>query len=494
MTELFHQTICKITAHNVVHDWYAPFRSPYENESIGTGFFISNDGYILTCSHVVEDAIKLEITIPILGKKKYSAKIISISPDYDIAVLKTDYKNNNFLKLTDSDLVKQGDTVHAVGYPLGQDKLKVSQGIISGTQEHLFQTDAPINPGNSGGPLLDIHNDVIAINSQKISASTADNIGYSVPINFFKLLRNRFIPEIQVMPSIIYKPLLLCKFSIIDDYILDYNELKDEGYLISKINENSCLYKSGIRQYDILLEIGGYKIDNFGEVKVEWSNEKFNIKYLLYRFTVDQKIQIKFYNIENKFQTTEVCLKYPKFEIDNIYLNLMKESIDYEIISGLVLCDLKLNHLHRHQMMGANLSKNVMHKMISFNKSENRFKKKILLCNVLPGSYTYSNNDIESGLILNKINDEDITSTQDLREHLIKLKDANEKYLKLTFDNSNIIILNFENIKKEHLALSKQYRYNNSILINKLFGVYDINYSKINDTKSVADFLLKVEA
>ena len=189
MSDLFYNTICKIIAHNVVHDWYAPFRSPYENQSIGSGFFINNEGYILTCSHVVEDAIKLEITIPIFGKKKYSAEIISISPDYDIALLKTNYNNGeNFLKLGNSDLVTQGIKVNAVGYPLGQENLKLTGGVISGSQEHLFQTDAPINPGNSGGPLINDKNEVIAINSQKISANTADNIGYSVPINYYKIL------------------------------------------------------------------------------------------------------------------------------------------------------------------------------------------------------------------------------------------------------------------------------------------------------------------
>jgi len=488
MSDLFYNTICKIIAHNVVHDWYAPFRSPYENESIGSGFFINNEGYILTCSHVVEDAIKLEITIPKLGKKKYSAKVISISPDYDIALLKTDYDNgDNFLQLGDSDKVIQGIKVNAVGYPLGQENLKLTSGIISGSQEHLFQTDAPINPGNSGGPLVNEKNEVIAINSQKISANTADNIGYSVPINFYKLLENNFLNSEN---KIVYKPILLCDFSKIDNFIIEYNKLNDEGYMINKINENSCLYKAGIRQYDILTNINNYKIDNFGEVEVEWSVEKINIKHLIYRFKIDENIKIEFFS-NGKRKTTNVKLEYPDYKINTIYLNLNKTVIDYEILSGLVLSNFKKNHIDKSQLIGANLDSKTMHNLISFSKVEKRFKNKLILVSVLPGSYTYSSNDINAGLFLEKINDIEVSSLDDMRKELNKIKqDSAVSHIKLTFDNSKIVILNFDNIKIEHLRLSTDYKYNDSPLMKELFGLYSVKYDGL---KTKVQKLFKVD-
>lgn len=484
MSELFYDTICKIIAHNVVDDWYAPFRSPYENQSIGSGFFIDK-GYILTCSHVVEDAIKLEITIPKYGKTKYAAEIISISPDYDIALLKTDFKNETFLELANSDDVVQGDKVNAVGYPLGQENLKLTSGIISGSQEHLFQTDAPINPGNSGGPLVNSENQVIAINSQKISANTADNIGYSVPINYFKILKDMFLDESL---KVVHKPELLCTFSKIDDFISEYNELESEmgGYLISKILEQSCLYKAGIRQYDILLEIDDLKIDRFGEVVVPWSVERLNIKYLLYRYKIGQDIKIKYFSrtpnqtgTPGQLNEKEVIVKleYPNYEVDTVYLNLTNSSIDYEILSGLVLCDLKSNHLDKNQLLGANLDRKVIHNLLSYSKSEKRFQKKLILVNVLPGSYTYSNNDISSGLFLEKVNDVEINSLDDLRTVIRASKDTNVKFIKLTFSNSKIIILNFDNIHSEHLRLSSNYKYTSSTLIQQLFDIYPISYT-----------------
>ena len=488
---LFYNTICKIISYNVNHDWYSPFRSPFESSSIGTGFFINDQGYILTCCHVVEDSIKLEITIPSLGKNNYKAEIISISPDYDLALLKTEFKNGkNYLELADSDSIKQGERVRAVGYPLGQDNLKLTSGIVSGGQEHLIQTDAPINPGNSGGPLVDENNRVIAVNSQKISAD-ADNIGYAVPINFYKILKSEF----EIKKNIIYKPLFLCTFSKLNNYIADYYnlEISKGGYLISKINENCCLYKAGLRQYDILLEINDLKIDNYGEIKVSWNIEKISLKYFLYRFKNGETIKIKYFtkNFKSTGLTsneiiTDVVLEYPKFEIKKYFLNFNNSNIDFEIISGLVICDFTFNHCSASQIMSADISKKNIMQLLSYSKPEKRFQKKILLCNVLPGSYTNSNNDIESGLFLEELNDKKVLNLNQFRDNLINLKKNNEKFIKLTFSNSNMVILDFDNLKKEHLKLSSDYKYSASDLFKKLFNLYNVNYSK----SSVPKFLL----
>lgn len=487
---LFFNTTCKIISYNIEHDWYSPFRSPYENQSIGTGFFINDNGYILTCCHVVEQSIKLEITIPNIGKEKYSAEIISISPDYDLALLKTEYKNGkNFLEFGDSDKIKQGDIVNAVGYPLGQDNLKLTQGIMSGNQEHLIQTDAPINPGNSGGPLVNIENKVIAVNSQKISSDTADNIGYAVPINFYKILKNEF----DIKKNIIYRPLFLCYFSKIDNFILEYYNLQNlkKGYLINKINENCCLYKAGIRQYDILLEINDLELDNYGEIKVSWNIEKINLNYLLYRFKIGEKIKIKYLsNINNitKEIETELILEYPKFLIEKYYLNFKNLNIDYEVISGLVICNFTLNHLSKNQILPSTIEPKKINELISYLKPENRFKKKIFLVNILPGSYTNSNNDIESGLFIEKINDMEVSNLNDLRYSILNLKKKNEKFIKFTFCNSKIIILDFNNLKEEHIKLSSNYKYSTSVLFKKLFDLYKVKYSN----KSVKKFLLNL--
>ena len=455
--DIFNKTIVKVISHNLVYDWYNPFRSPYDGESIGTGFFFEKNGLILTCCHVVDESIKLEITLPHEGKKRYNASIVTIYPDYDLAVLKTDYKNKNFLKIIDSDGTKQGNPVKAIGYPLGQDKLKMSTGIVSGYQGHLFQTDSAINPGNSGGPLVDINNFVIGINSQKISASTADNIGYSVPIKYFLILKENTF-TLNKIPNIIYKPQLLCKFSKIDDFISQYVNLEDNkrGYLIKDLDKKSCLYKAGIRKYDILHKFDTFELDEYGESSVSWSNEKFNIDDILYRYKIGDNINVEFFNKENGHQVKSICLEYPKFKLEKKYPNLDTNYIDYEIFMGLVISDFTINHIDKNQMYDTNITKKNINKLILHSEYDKKFDNKILVCNVLPGSYINSNLDINIGSFICSVDDIPVHTLEDFKNTIIKsLKTKNK--IKVILDDNNILILDKETLFSQYKDLKEKY-------------------------------------
>ncbi len=482
MLDLYKSTIIRIISYSLIYDWYAPFRSPFEEESVGTGFFIEKNGIILTCAHVVEDSMKLEITIPALGKKRYKAKVISLSRDYDMAIIQTEYKNKEYLEITNSDNIRQGDEVSAIGYSLGTDKVKLTKGIVSGYQNHLIQTDAAINPGNSGGPLLNKENKVVAVNSQKISSGVADNVGFSVPINLFVNLKDKFLNnENKSIPIIITKPLLLCSFAKVDKYINKYYNIEDNnGILITEIDKRSVLYKSGVRQYDVLIKFDGYVIDNFGEAKVSWNDEKFTIGDLLYRYPNNKSIKIEFLNKEKGKQEISVKLDYPKFNIDYEFLTIKNKKIDYEIISGLIFTKLTDNHLDSNQLMGASIEKEEKIKLLSFSEYENRFKNKIFLVSILPGSYVASNCDINAGSFLEEVNDKKVETLSDLRNELTNNK---LKFIKLKFSNCKIVILDKDNIISEHKILSNRYMYDTSKFLSEYLGIYDINYS--DDKKSM---------
>ena len=115
MDTLYDDCIVKIISNNNDYDWYSPYKGASDSQSIGTGFFLSNNGYILTCCHVIQDSNLIQINIPSKGKEKFTAKIISASLDYDLAVIKVDLDNCTFLQLGDSDEISQGDIVNAVG-------------------------------------------------------------------------------------------------------------------------------------------------------------------------------------------------------------------------------------------------------------------------------------------------------------------------------------------------------------------------------------------
>ena len=121
-------------------------------------------------------------------------------------LLKTDYKNNNYLEFFDSDDLIQGDELSALGYPLGQERLKISNGILSGYERYFLQTDAAINEGNSGGPLMK-DNKVVGVNARKIKSIIANNIGYAVPIKLFMIMREQYFEN-----KIINRVNLLIKF------------------------------------------------------------------------------------------------------------------------------------------------------------------------------------------------------------------------------------------------------------------------------------------
>ncbi|MBU2025680.1 trypsin-like peptidase domain-containing protein [Patescibacteria group bacterium] len=246
----------------------------------GSGFLISPDGYVVTNRHVIFDP-QAEYTILTNDEKKYPARILDSDSLNDIAVLKIDPPQNSekfpYLELGDSDQLKVGQTVIAIGNSLGEFRNTVSLGIVSGLHRNittgggfeqaenlskLIQTDAAINQGNSGGPLLDINGQVIGINVAK--ASGADNIGFALPINPIKTI----IDTIKNQGRII-RPYIGIRYILNNKNIAQQNNLPyDYGALILRgetINDlavvpGSPADKAGLRENDLILELDGQKI------------------------------------------------------------------------------------------------------------------------------------------------------------------------------------------------------------------------------------------
>lgn len=255
--------------------------------SSGTGFFVSKDGILITNKHVVEDT-EAEYSIVMNNGKKLEAKVLARDPFQDIAVLKAekiDDKDFNSIPLGDSNGVKVGQSVIAIGNALGEFRNTVSVGIISGLNrsvtaygndtseflEELIQTDAAINPGNSGGPLLDSSGRVIGINTAV--ASSAENIGFALPINVAK----RDINDAVQFGKIKY-PYIGVRYQIADNGIKLANGQNGESAIIL----NSPAAKAGLKEGDIITELGGVKIDGQNTLGV-----------LLNKYRIGDKIDLK---------------------------------------------------------------------------------------------------------------------------------------------------------------------------------------------------------
>ena len=254
------------------------FGQTYQAEGAGSGFIITSDGLVITNKHVANDTAAT-YTVITKDEKTYDAKIQSIDPFNDIAVLKIDARNLPVVELGDSDQLKVGQWVVAVGNALGQFQNTVTAGIISAkdrkieasdsngnsaeTLSGLLQTDAAINSGNSGGPLVNLLGQVVGINTAV--AQGAQGIGFAIPINEAKSA----IDSIKTSGRII-RPYLGVRYIELNKALADENQLSvDYGALIQRgqkltdfaVVPGSPADKAGLVENDIILEIDGQKID-----------------------------------------------------------------------------------------------------------------------------------------------------------------------------------------------------------------------------------------
>jgi len=243
----------------------------------GSGFIISEDGFVLTNKHVVSDK-KAKYTVFTNDGRKFSAKVSALDPVHDLAIIKieTDEKFKA-IKLGDSSKIQIGQTSIAIGNSLGEFRNTVSVGVISGLErtisasnqegfsellEDIIQTDAAINAGNSGGPLLNLKGEVIGINTAM--AEGAEAIGFAIPINRAK----RGIEQVLQGNKITY-PFLGIRYILINEQIKEENKLLvDYGAWVKKgnngepaVTKDSAAAKAGIKSGDIILELNGQKID-----------------------------------------------------------------------------------------------------------------------------------------------------------------------------------------------------------------------------------------
>ena len=229
---------------------------------VGSGTIIDSNGLILTNNHVVGGAEKINVTL--WNNEVLEGTIAGSCAIHDIAVVKVKGKNLQAAQLGDSDKIRVGQRVYAIGNPFGlAGGPSVTSGVISainrtieserGLIENLVQTDASINPGNSGGPLVDMAGKVIAINTAIIPF--AQGIGFAIPINSAKTCTNGIVTE-----GIARRPWLgIVGLSLTQEIARYYGLPVDHGVLVTKVAEGSPAEAAGMADGDIILEIGDVK-------------------------------------------------------------------------------------------------------------------------------------------------------------------------------------------------------------------------------------------
>jgi Do/DeqQ family serine protease len=244
-------------------------QQPQIERGVGSGVIVSADGSVLTNFHVVDGAEK--ITVQLIDNKTFDAKIVGTDQPSDLAVLKIEGENFPFLNLGNSDNVRIGDIVLAIGNPLGIGQT-VTAGIISakgrktglsdGTSfQDFLQTDAPINRGNSGGALVNVSGELIGINSQIVSDSGGGGnigIGFSIPSNMAKNVLEQILKDGKV-----HRGMLGVGINDVTEEIAKSLDLKEaKGVIISSVRNGSAAEKAGIKVGDIITGINGEPTDD----------------------------------------------------------------------------------------------------------------------------------------------------------------------------------------------------------------------------------------
>ncbi len=235
----------------------APRHVPYGQ---GTGFIFSEDGYIVTNHHVVGDADRIQVTLS--DGREMEAELVGSDPKTEIAVIKVDEDNLPSVPLGDSDALRVGEWVLAIGNPFGLSHT-VTAGIVSargrgevGITDYsdYIQTDAAINPGNSGGPLLNLEGKVVGMNTAIVSRSGGYmGIGLAIPINMVKFVADQLMENGEIR-----RGFLGVGIQNVTQDLADWFDLKDgKGVLISEVMEDSPAERAGIERDDIVVEFDG---------------------------------------------------------------------------------------------------------------------------------------------------------------------------------------------------------------------------------------------
>ena len=256
----------------------APASGPQteRENALGSGVIVNPDGYVLTNNHVVSEATDIQVFTT--DKRQFKAKVIGTDPRTDIAVVKIDASGLPALTLGDSEKLKVGDLVFAIGDPMGVGETAttaivsaVGRGLGGAIEryEDFIQTDAAINPGNSGGALIDVHGDLIGINTAIVTQNGGGNqgIGFAIPINMARNVMEQILDHGKVIRGYLGVTVQQVSPNIATAFGLTHGG----GALVGDVSPDSPAAKAGIERGDVIMEINGESVNGPDDLSVRVS-------------------------------------------------------------------------------------------------------------------------------------------------------------------------------------------------------------------------------
>jgi len=293
-----------VVAINTEYVTYDVFNQPYEEQGAASGWIIDEDGLIVTNNHVVEGADS--VTVTLVDGRTFTAQTIRTDWLSDLAIIKVDAYDLPAAKVGDSDTLRVGDWVMAIGNSLGLG-ISATKGIVSAqdvslsvsegqTLDDLIQTDAAINPGNSGGPLVNMAGEVIGITSIKVAQVGVEGMGYAIS-------SNTAIPIIQqlVQNGYVIRPWLGIALYTVDQWLaLRYDLAVNEGVFVTEVVADSPAAEAGIRAGDIITEFDSEEITTADE-----------LIQAIHSSQIGQEVEIVFWRDDGQYTTYAILVESP---------------------------------------------------------------------------------------------------------------------------------------------------------------------------------------
>lgn len=450
-------------------NWKEPYKVEEQYENRGSGFFIDENGYFITNSHVVEDAKFVWVYISALGRQPLYAEIVGICPSQDIALLRLKQESVRsvreqlnkipYLELGDSDYLQNTESVLALGYPLGQHRLKSTTGIVSGRElvfdRSFIQMTTPINPGSSGGPVLNARGQVVGIIAAAMPLLS--NIGYAIAINDLTII----LDELYVN-KLLNKPFLGVAFVRADDEKARFlHNPIPSGLYVSKVIVGSLFDKVGIQVGDMLYEINGLVLDAYGETEVPGYFGKLSIFELLARIKIGAEIYLLLYRNGEKLEKKITFVFEDIFKIRQMYPNY--EHVGYETFGGMVIMELTLNHIP--------LFSEDTPELFNYHLPENRLESRLVITHILPGSYTHQLSMVGVGDIIQEVNGKSVNTLTDLQKYI--LQDVESDFLTVKTEQGVFVVFSIQKLLDDEVRLCKDFVYPMSDTVQQLYKIVE---------------------
>ena len=452
-------TVVQLFVQSANFNWIEPYKVPSIGAGLGSGFIISETGEIITNAHVVNQAAVIHVQIPSFGKHQFEADLVGIMPEKDFAIIKLRPEGLAliqamlgkipYLTLGDSDLMRRGDEVMALGYPLGQQSLKSTTGVISGREGGMIQMSAPINPGNSGGPSVNTAGEVIGINTAGITS--AQNVGYIIQINDVKV----FLDELRV-ERLVRKPYLGILQSMATEDLTKAlgNPLPGGVYIVEVLSDSPLAGK--LLPGDMMYEINGIKVDLYGDMTVPWSEDKVATSEYVARLALGQKVSFVAYRKGERKTYTCDFERRKLAPIRQMFPGY--ENIEYEMFGGLVVMPLSLNHIQSLISIASGLAKYV--------EDRNQTEPLLVVTHVMSNSPAQRCRLSLTGSVLKTVNNKKVATIADLQNAIAT---AGDIITIQTTDNA-MVAISKKDILENEPRLARTYAYEISKGVQELMN------------------------